>query len=192
MNAATITFLISILAATTATDTNMAYSLFNCMNIDGSVARLNCYDALGKRVNKQLAAALPPALPEAHDPGKELSEQLNLEREKAKFNAMFHPSQEDLIDAFGAEQLHAAKRPPMPEQKLAQLVVDIVKVSMDARGKFFVELENGQLWHQKRDARIYFSDSELPLKSVIRRNSMGGYQLSLTKRNQNMFVERTR
>ena len=95
-------------------------------------------------------------------------------------------------DAFGAEQLHAANRPPLPEQQLEQLAMHIVKVRTDAHGKYIVELENGQFWHQKRDARIYFGARELPLNSVISRNFMGGYRLTLMKRNQSMFVERIR
>lgn len=212
MNAATLQFLVTILAASTATDLNLAQGLVNCANVENSANRLICYDTLGNALEKQLTpmmvapgTVVRPEVPIAVNevppitiyrdhsgPRPDPSEGFILEEQVAKFNVLFHPTEQDLVDAFGAEKLDDTVRPPIPEEKLKYLAVEIIEVRTDSKGKFLVELDNGQLWQQKRDARIYFNDRELPLKSVISRNFMGGYRLSLTKRNQSMFVERMR
>jgi len=204
MDTVLLKFLISILAASSATELNLAQGLLRCLVIEDSSTRLECYDTLGKAVGQQseVPVPAPPPIPPVIDlsteklaalqNGSSLSGQLTEQQQMERFNTIFHPTKEDLVDAFGAEQLRVEDRPPVPEQKLEQLAVDIVKVSEDAQGKYVVELGNGQLWQQKRDARIYFNNNELPLESIISRNFMGGYRLALTKRNQGMFVERVR
>lgn len=99
-----------------------------CRAIDDSSARLACYD---EAVGRPAPAAKTPAT-------------LPAEKPEAK-----------TLDDLGDETLPGAGR--AKEEALA-VRAKVVRCDKDARKKYVFFFENGQVWRQSSDKRVYFKD----------------------------------
>ena len=99
-----------------------------------------------------------------------------------------------LVDAFGAEQLPAEKRPSvMPSGELKMLEATVVKVRRSEGGSVTVTLANGQVWQQTDFFYFPVEDGDgLSVPVEIKRRIFSGYKLSPTDSRRTIAVERIR
>lgn len=176
--------------------------LQRCASIIEGGARLACFDEL---VSEPVPATQPePEAPVRNQPS--LEQQLAAEQQKARQlqteleetrraqraskAALLAPSQEMLLAAFGAEQLPAHERPPIPEQQLAEIEAVVSELSVIQNGWIRVRLDNGQVWQQNSAGRALRLRSGPEQKVVIKRGWLSSYRLRNPDNNIFITVER--
>lgn len=97
-------------------------------------------------------------------------------------------------ERFGAEDLPETKEKQRKErEKIKSLAASIVDVGRNARGKYVIILDNGQVWRQLSadtdKLRVPKSGAE-GMGVEIKRRSFGGHSLYLNGDNRSIRVER--
>lgn len=109
-------------------DTSSSDALQACSAIDDASARLACYD---EAVGRPAPAANTSATPPAEAPARKT------------------------LDDLGAETLPGAGR---AEDEALAVRARVTGCKKDARKKYMFFFENGQVWRQSSDKRVYFKD----------------------------------
>lgn len=156
-----------ILAAVPAHADDLNAQLAHCMTINGAVERLSCYD----RVARGAMSAAPQAQA-AQSPAPQ---------------ARVEPPADPARD-FGKERLPSAA-PPQNDRFTAE-ITDFQK---DARDRFTVALQNGQVWRQAGgDTGSAQFRKGSTHQVTISRGALGSYDLRFNDRNATFKVLRVR
>ncbi len=116
---------------------DVSAGLEHCSTIDDATARLACYDELsGRQMPPDVAPAVVPAPPPESPP-----------------EAPAQASTGSSIDELGSESLSGA-----PEKEELAVRATVTKCQKDSRKRYFFFFENGQVWKQASDKRLYFRD----------------------------------
>ncbi len=94
---------------------------------------------------------------------------------------------------FGAEDLAPSREEKKErEKKPKTLRANIVEIALNARKRYVVVLDNGQVWRQLRadTARLLLPKDPSGAAVTVRRKRFGGYSLSLEGDNRSIRVER--
>lgn len=157
----------SVLAAVPAHAEDLNAQLAHCMTINGAVERLSCYD----RVAHGAANAAMPAQA-AQSPAPQ---------------ARIEPPADPARD-FGKERL-----PSTAPQQNERFTAEITDFQKDARDRFTVALQNGQLWRQVAgDTGIAQFRPGRTHQVTISRGALGSYDLRFNDRNATFKVLRVR
>ena len=116
---------------------DVSAGLERCSSIDDATARLACYDELsGRQAPPDVVPAAVPAPPPESPPA-----------------APAQASAESSIDELGSESLPGGAREEKPAVRAT-----VTKCQKDSRKRYFFFFENGQVWKQASDKRLYFKD----------------------------------
>lgn len=170
---------------------DMAAGLQKCGAMTDATSRLACYDALSK--NAQQEAHAQPAPDASHPPTKE--------QEESWFGFdvanLFHssPAQQTTPQQFGSENLPSTKaKEEAVETELESISAGVSKYGYTKFGKFFVFLDNGQVWRQiDGDAdQAHFRRVAANNKVTIERGLIGSYNMTINDSDRVFKVTRVK
>lgn len=157
----------SVLATVPAHADDLNAQLAHCMTINGAVERLSCYD----RVARGAVNAAPQT-----QAGQSPAPQARIE-----------PPADPARD-FGKERLPSAMSPQSD-----RFTAEITDFQKDARDRFTVALQNGQVWQQVAgDTGIAQFRPGRTRQVTISRGALGSYDLRFNDRNASFKVLRVR
>jgi len=146
LRAITVTCLVAMApcAAAAGPTEDVLRAMDECAGKSDKDARLACYDQVAPQV-KEAIARLPRSAPPT------------AEEQKSWFGFDFGnlfgsaPSQQTTPEKFGSEAL--PQQPPkqgeaQPPEPIDSITAKVTEVAYNARGKFIVFLDNGQVWRQ--------------------------------------------
>lgn len=147
----------------------------SCREIPKAKARLKCFD----RTTQFLDGPIAP-----------VEEALAGKAQLLTQNAP--DGDQDRIAGFGAEDLVIEDR----DGPLKELRAIATSITRDARGKYSVELENGQIWRQLQGdgntLRVRKDKSGKGHNVIIKKRSLGAYALRMTTAKRSILVRRVR
>lgn len=144
-----------------------------CLRITGLLQRLACYDEVAHSVSPAPATRATPA----QRPGANT----------ALVPPAAPPSVSAAPSGLGSERLpRTASSAPRGAQ---ELIAGVSSISYDARGRFTVTLDNGQVWRQLEGDTAVLTGAR---KSTVRisRGALGSYDLNIVGRNASYRVLR--
>ena len=209
IRAANINTVAALLAATvffsscTAAHQISETGLEECIEIESVIARVNCYDALARRLlgNRETAVQAPPT-----QPNRQASEATPLPKEQIISAPDSSPddaanttdnagTQASSIKAVSMTEVHAdqagqkylnSKTDTAPHRTLFFLLVATGK---DKQKRMIFNFENGQVWKQI-EPRYLKTLSNLPLQVELVKGALGSYSLRLGKSGRLVKVKR--
>lgn len=162
-------FVMVSITAATAQD-SLPAQLLNCLQIPGVLQRLACYDRVAHSVSpaprtaeKPVARAAPPA---------------SYAVPPAAYTAP--PT------GLGSERLPRTASAPKRAQ---EMTAGVASVSYDARGRFTITLDNGQVWRQLEGDTGVLQGSRISAVRISR-GALGSYDLNVIGRNATYRVLR--
>ena len=120
-----------------------------CASIDETAARLACFDEIA---GNQGLTSQPAETPAEPGPAQEVQALPEATPGEASSTADEPGS---LTDDYGTEGLSKKDQPDEEEQAVRAVVTKCSKSSSD---RYYFYFENGQVWKQKDDDRLYFKD----------------------------------
>ncbi len=172
----------------------------SCRQVTKARDRLRCFDRATAFLEPEAVAAStpagednvePPSFASVNDAEPDGAETSSVSAAPAPGQAA--PADGDAIDpvaSFGAEDLVPEDR----EQQLKELRAVATSISTDRRGKFIIELDNGQIWRQlSGDTKTLRVRPDKDVHEVIiKKRSLGAYALRLTSAKRSILVRRVR
>lgn len=146
------------------TKSDLMNALSDCSKISKDNQRLSCFDILAASNVKPLSTVIV------------LNEPVS-KQEPIKLKAA------ENIDDFSKQHLKKNKQEQGPESITAK----ISKLNKRLRGQWIIDLENGQQWQQKDDAKIKLALGDAVL---LTKGSMGAVYLSKEGSHRNIRVKR--
>ena len=174
MNKSFIAVFLLILGATAVQAQNtLPGQLTACLQITGMLQRLACYDrvahALGPVPAPRTASLPRPAVG------------------AAPAAAALVPPVAAAPSGLGSERLPrtASLAPKRPQE----MISSVASVSYDARGRFTITLDNGQVWRQLEGDTTVLTGSKISMVRISR-GALGSYDLNIVGRNATYRVSR--
>ena len=135
-------------------------SVYACSNIAGDSERLTCYDAAVGRLK---------AAEDAGDVVTVTREQVEeVKRDSFGFSL---PSRPKLVmPALGGDD---------KDNELTEITSPVARVSSTSDGKFVIYLENGQVWQQTDNKRVYYSRKVGVDNATVRSAALGSFMMKL-------------
>ena len=134
--------------------------LRRCSQIEDSSDRLKCYDALSGS-----------SMPEP-DTASEVPPPL--------------PAEDESLDDLGAETL---PRAAAPKAEKLEVRATVVRCEKNARKKYLFYFENGQVWRQSSDKRIYFKECNFDVTIM---KDFFGYKMQIDGEKGRIRISRIR
>ena len=135
--------------------------VLQCTALASNADRLACYDAIGDRIPAASAAVAA---------------------RKAQIDAAARK-----VETFGAES--TSKRDMIAEDRLSELKVVISRAELDELGRYYLSLENGQVWKQLDGTLATVRSGDT---AVLERSATGGYRLKIEGRSTTVRAARVR
>ena len=188
-----------------AADAALLTAVAHCGTLNDPVKRLACYDALAPRVQAALSAspASPALVAAAPAPAPNVPAKASPTEEEQKSWFGFNmgdlfgtaPDKQPTPQKFGADKLpkqEQTKAAPEAPQSIDSITAKVTDYAYNAFGKFFVFLDNGQVWKQLQgDAdRAHFRSRAGDNTVTISRGFLGSYNLTMNGSNHLYKVTR--
>ena len=169
----------AIIGATIGTaEAQPADAMLKCVAIADDAQRLACYDAAMASASAEARAAA--------------AERQAAAAEKARRDA--EAAAQAKTDKFGAEGVPEEARSPAAKaadaERVDKLEATVAEMLRDAVGNAIFILDNGQMWRQTDGLQLPPLRAGEPVR--ITRGMVGGYRLTLPKRNRAVTVKRMR
>lgn len=152
--------------------------LLKCVAIADDAQRLACYDAAMASASAEARAAAAQRQAAAAEKARRDSE----------------AAAQAKTDRFGAEGVPEEARPPAAKaaeaERIDKLEAAVAEMLQDAVGNAIFVLDNGQMWRQTDGLQLPPLRAGEPVR--ISRGMVGGYRLTLLKRNRAVAVKRMR
>ncbi len=160
----------------------------SCRQIPKSGDRLRCFDRTTEFLETGPAAV---AATEATGPSPE-QPVATAAAETPPSTSGYNNDGVDPVAGFGAEDL----APGDDDVQLKELRVIATSITRNARGKYIIELDNGQVWRQiqagTNTLRVRRGSEESGHDVIIRKRALGAYTLRLTTAKRSILVRRVR
>jgi len=154
--------------------------LRRCSLIDDGPARLVCYDALSGRRSPAPGEAAGVQQEAAAEPDQEKLDQKRAEEE---------PVDKEIADAKTLDDLGSETLPRGTRDDAAKLEVraTVSRCEKDVRKKYLFYFENGQIWKQTSDTKLYFKECNF---NVTITKDFFGYKMKTDNNNRQIRISR--
>ncbi len=160
----------------------------SCRQIPKAGDRLRCFDRTTEFLEN---ASVPVAAAEDVGPSPEQTV-ATAAADSSLSTGAYGNDGVDPVAGFGAEDL----APGEDDVQLKELRVIATSITRNARGKYIIELDNGQVWRQiqagTNTLRVRRGSEESGHEVIIRKRALGAYTLRLTTAKRSILVRRVR
>lgn len=180
---------VSFAAAAQSSSADGLSDIASCRQIPKAGDRLRCFDRATKFLEE---AVVPVAAADDDDDVTTGQPATATVAEASPSTNAYNGDGVDPVAGFGAEDL----APDENTVQLKELRVVATSISQNARGKYIVELENGQVWRQiqadTNTLRVRRNKEKSGHDVIIRKRALGAYSLRLTTAKRSILVRRVR
>jgi len=164
--------------------------LRRCSLIDDSSARLDCYDAYSGR--KTRAPIVPSEPPAEETLGKKPPDEIAVDKKTPDQNAVNKTTRVGVaannktLDDIGSETLPKSAR---EEVEKLEVRAKVSRCKKDYRKKYLFYFDNGQIWKQTSDNKLYFKDCNF---DVTITQDFFGYKMRLDSEKRQIRISRVK